>query len=316
MLLDDTQIQLTGRWEFHINPIAPNQFHSFHATNHTGDFASLNFTGTAIEVYGIVGPTNGNYSVRLDGIESEFSGFSDTQHQATLFSQQGLDGPTEHQLVVTNLLEGHLLIIDLLNVTQSSMPSAPSHSSAISPGSIIAIALAAAFCFLILVGALLYLLIRRRRTAASRERRGRQNESIAPRMRSITLPSERGRSGLEERYPWMREIAITPGDQHPSDALNRVISTPYDPYTPGTMGGDKFRPIPTATKSMIDILPGTRGELDALAARPSIDTPSATMFAPTRTPGDQFLARPVTRNGEEDISRRDDVRSDPSIYSS
>jgi len=316
MLLDDTQIQLTGRWEFHINPIVPNQFHSFHATNHTGDLASLNFTGTAIEVYGIVGPTNGNYSVELDGIESQFSGFSQTQQQSLLFSQGSLDDSMEHQLVVTNLLEGNLLTIDLLNITQSSLPSSPPRSSAISRGSIIAIALIAAFCFLILLGALVYLFLRRRRSRATEDRRVRADESIAPRMRSIGLPSDRGRSVLEEQYPWMRDGSATPGDRRPSDAFNRVISTPYDPYTPRLSGAVKIQPLPAATESVIDILPRTRSELDALRPRTSTDTPSATTFVPTPAPGDGFLAQQRSRDRERNASRRDYIRSDPSVYSS
>jgi len=222
MLLDDTQIQLTGRWAFHINPIAPNQFHSLHATNHSGDFASLNFTGTAIQVFGIVGPNNGNYSVRVDDTESQFSGFSDTQKESLLFAQQNLSDAKEHQLVVTNLLEGHLLTIDLLNITQPSSPFSLSSSPGISRGSIIAIALVAAFCFLILFGSLVYLFRRGRRRTMARERRERANESIAPQPRPLVLPSEQG-PPMEERYPWLNDNEATPSSHLPRDSPNQLF---------------------------------------------------------------------------------------------
>lgn len=34
----------------------------------TGDFAKLNFTGTAIEVFGLKDPLGGRYNITLDGV--------------------------------------------------------------------------------------------------------------------------------------------------------------------------------------------------------------------------------------------------------
>jgi len=193
MLLDDTQVQLTGRWAYHINPIIPNQFHSFHATNHSGDFASANFTGTAVQVFGLVGPRNGNYSVLLDNVKSSFSGQAVTTQQATLFSQENLSASRIHQLVITNEIEGHLLIIDLFNITQSALTGVPTSSlrtGGISRGIIAAIALVAVFCATILVGSLAYLLLRRRRQRISSWPPQRLEEPPRPPMRPVVRPSE------------------------------------------------------------------------------------------------------------------------------
>jgi len=204
MLLDDTQVQLTGRWAYHINPIIPNQFHSFHATNHSGDLASVNFTGTAVQVFGLVGPRNGNYSVLLDNVKNSFSGQAATTQQATLFSQENLDASRIHQLVITNEIEGHLLIIDLFNITQSALMGIPTSSlrTGISRGIIAAIALVAVFCATILVGSLTYLLLRRRRRRISSWPPQRLEEPPRPPMRPVVRPSEELSDG-RERNEWI-----------------------------------------------------------------------------------------------------------------
>jgi len=192
MLLDDTQVQLTGRWAYHINPVIPNQFHSFHATNHSGDFAAANFTGTAVQVFGLVGPRNGNYSVLLDSVKTSFSGQAATTQQASLFSQENLDASSIHRLVITNEIEGHLLVIDLFNITQSALTGMPPSSphTGISRGIIAAVALVAVFCATILAGSLIYLLLRRRRRRISSWPPQRLEEPPRPPMRPIALPSE------------------------------------------------------------------------------------------------------------------------------
>lgn len=88
-------------------------------------------------MFGLVGPRNGNYSVLLDSVkvcllhfnlnarsdipeaQTSFSGQVATTQQASLFSQGNLSASRIHQLIITNEIEGHLLIIDLFNITQS-----------------------------------------------------------------------------------------------------------------------------------------------------------------------------------------------------
>ncbi|KAF9520420.1 hypothetical protein BS47DRAFT_764786 [Hydnum rufescens UP504] len=88
MLFDDTSVSFVGRWAYHLDPLITNKFHSFHGTNHSGDFASLNFTGTSVDVFGIGGPHNGQYNVTLDGQTSTHDG-QIAAEQVLLFSQQG-----------------------------------------------------------------------------------------------------------------------------------------------------------------------------------------------------------------------------------
>lgn len=258
MLLDNTQIQLTGRWQYHINPIIPNQFRSFHATNHSGDFAALNFTGTAIEVFGLVGPRNGNYSVSLDDAKISFSRQAATIQQASLFSQENLDASRIHQLVITNEIEGRLLTIDLLNITQSASTGESTSNSRISRGAIAAISLVAALCITILAGSLVYLLLRRKRRISGAPQR-HSEEFFRPRMGSIMVPSE----NLEERYPGMRNgnttleqrADFTPGSQ------------PYDP-PPQRQPVHSIKPSelePTVEESYDDV-DGVTGPSEKLAA--------------------------------------------------
>jgi len=212
MLLDDTEIELTGRWAYHIDPVIPNQFHSFHATNHSRDFAALNFTGTSIQVFGLVGPRNGNYTVLLDGANMSFSGHAATTQQASLFCQGNLDSSKHHQLIITNEIEGHLLTLDLFNVTQfsSTTMSTPSPSAGLSQSAIIAIAIVATLCAIILTGGVAYLLRQRRKRRLSNEGQRLADASFRPRIPSIILPGE-GSANMGEIYPWMREGNTTLG---------------------------------------------------------------------------------------------------------
>ncbi|KAF8320808.1 hypothetical protein DL93DRAFT_2073529 [Clavulina sp. PMI_390] len=275
MLLDDTQIQFTGRWAYHLNSIIPNQFHSFHATNHSGDFVQLNFTGSAIQVFGLTGPGNGNYSVELDGVKSSFSGETDTTQQNLLFSQQNLNPSQQHQIIMTNEIEGRLLTVDLVNITDSTTTGSVSTGSSLSTGRIIAISIVAAICALILAGSLLYLLLRRRRRRPNRD--SMTEVAYARRTYPIVLPSERDINGEEERFPWMPDGNVTLGQMMARDDDS---AQPYDPYMqrrdaaqlPGVA-----KPIPLARSptddDVVEIVPRTREELDSLRPRVTPITP-------------------------------------------
>lgn len=199
-------------------------------------------------------------------------------------------GPIEHHAIVS-VPRGPDCGKCISNISHSHRSTAPTSasSSGISRGSIIAIALVAAFCVFILVGALAYLILRRRRRAVAIERRRLAEESFRPRMRSLVLPSEQ--SAVEDRYPWMRPISVANAPSAAASAQQENI--PYDPYVqrrPIVGRPTKLAP-PTGESDdeVVDIVPRTREELDSLRPRPSNElapssfgTPVSPSFARTR----------------------------------
>lgn len=150
----------------------------------------------------------------------------------------------------------------------STGPSYSRPSAAISRGAIVAIALVAAFCAIILAGSLTYLLLRRRRRRRSNEGRRRVERTFRPRMRSIVLPSE-GLAHMEERYPWMRDGDML-GQFSRSD-----LPRGRQAYDPPLQRQPVKQPelVPAAGESnheVLNVAPRTLEALEALHPRPDL----------------------------------------------
>ncbi|RXK36985.1 hypothetical protein M231_05749 [Tremella mesenterica] len=103
--------------------------HSSHSTDTTGSSVSFSFTGSSVQVFGQVGPQNGNYSISLDQVvEQPYNGTHGTTIGVTsLYLASGLsDSP--HTLVITNIANdrGSLLDINYAIVNSSLTPTSSS----------------------------------------------------------------------------------------------------------------------------------------------------------------------------------------------
>lgn len=162
--IDDTALPFTGQWSFLDDSSLSPLDSTYHTTSNAGDSVSLNFSGTAITVFGYRDTTSGNYSVQLDNETVILNAASSSKEATTLFFRTGLNDSFVHTLTITNE-DNSLLAIGSVNITKvSSRSSNP--TSALSRGShrstVIAITLAAILGSLVLLISLFCLWRRRR----------------------------------------------------------------------------------------------------------------------------------------------------------
>ncbi|KAF8271317.1 hypothetical protein EI94DRAFT_1784320 [Lactarius quietus] len=162
--IDDTALPFTGRWSFFNDSSLSPLDSTYHTTSNAGDFVSLNFSGTAISVFGFRDTTSGNFSVQLDNETVVLNAASSSIEATTLFFRTGLNESVPHTLIITNEVDG-LLAIGSVNITTASSNSPnpiSALSSHVSRGTIVAITLAAILGTLVLLISSLCLWRRRR----------------------------------------------------------------------------------------------------------------------------------------------------------
>ncbi|KAI9456564.1 hypothetical protein BJY52DRAFT_1224230 [Lactarius psammicola] len=162
--VDDTALPFTGRWTFLNDSSLSSLDSTYHTTSNAGDFVTLNFSGSAITVFGFRDVTSGKYSVRLDNETIALNGASSAKEATTLFFRTGLNNSFLHTLTITNEDDG-LLAIGSVNITAASSNSPNPSSGLSSRGSrsaVIAITLAAVLGSLVLLISLFCLWRRRR----------------------------------------------------------------------------------------------------------------------------------------------------------
>ncbi|EIW74813.1 hypothetical protein CONPUDRAFT_169763 [Coniophora puteana RWD-64-598 SS2] len=122
----DSAFVYSGSWNGDAEPSNAAFFSqgSGHTTTETNDQVTLTFTvGDVIDLYGTVGPSNGQYSVQLDG--GSIQHFNATkplpQYQMVIYHESNL-GSGNHQLVVTNM-DPMELSIDYAEVKTASTSS-------------------------------------------------------------------------------------------------------------------------------------------------------------------------------------------------
>jgi hypothetical protein len=90
--------------------------------------APVSRSGNAISVFGLLLPTNGLYNVSVDdSTPKTFSSESPSEQNSLLYFQSNFDPSIEHNIVLTNVVEGKTLIVEFMNVT--SVPGAHGYAS-------------------------------------------------------------------------------------------------------------------------------------------------------------------------------------------
>ncbi|KAN0125313.1 hypothetical protein V8E53_015623 [Lactarius tabidus] len=152
--IDDTALPFTGQWSFLDDSSLSPLDGTYHITSNAGDSVSLNFSGTAITVFGFCDTTPGNYSVQLDNETVILNAASSSKEATMLFFCTGLNDSFVHTLTITNE-DNSLLAIGSVNITAMSLSSSNPTSALSSHGShqstIIAITLAAVLGSLVLL---------------------------------------------------------------------------------------------------------------------------------------------------------------------
>ncbi|KAH7098716.1 hypothetical protein BKA62DRAFT_832319 [Auriculariales sp. MPI-PUGE-AT-0066] len=143
---------------------------SGHSTRTTGSTAKLSFTGTAIDLYGIVCAQCGNYGISLDdGEQVQYNAYNPVWNrpQSLIYMGRGLkDGP--HTVTITNLGAGTGLGVDYA-VIYGSHPDqpeklvGPTQSASGKPTTAVIVAATVIPVFFILIAVLVLVVLRRRR---------------------------------------------------------------------------------------------------------------------------------------------------------
>ncbi|KZT72234.1 hypothetical protein DAEQUDRAFT_723438 [Daedalea quercina L-15889] len=214
---------------------------TLHYSTTNGAYATLSFTGNAVAVYGTVDPTHANYTISLDGAESQYKASSArTFHtQTLLYFAQGLESK-QHTITLTgNPGTNSSLYFDLDYLTVYSAPNATSTSSqapsatstnpannnansdgtvsgqtsnnsSLSQGSIIGIVVGSIAALLLLLLGIFFWLRRRR----ARAKAGAPRPHSAKPSPGIPIQSP---PDLEAQYDYtLREKEVSPEDLRPS----------------------------------------------------------------------------------------------------
>ncbi|KAJ7268659.1 hypothetical protein B0H12DRAFT_1320500 [Mycena haematopus] len=193
-VLNDT-FAFIGKWSF------LNDSDSSHQSTTAGDSASIQFTGTALQLLGSTSPQAGNYTVTLDNVTTSFSARSSfSQANSLLFFASGLDAETTHHLNITNT-DGATLVLPVggasvwtladtspsgassSSASASSSPSATAQTgSGLPSGTIAALVLAGVLIFFVAICALLYFFLyrpyRRRQLLRRQQAKESQDQDV------------------------------------------------------------------------------------------------------------------------------------------
>jgi len=231
---------------------------TLHYSTTNGAYASLSFTGNAVAIYGTVDPQHANYTVTLDGAQSQQFKASNARifhTQTLLYFAQGLESK-QHTIALTGSvgmnadqyfdLDSFAVYSATPNATSTTSSSgAPSSTattnsasnngtvsantsnvSSLSQGSLIGIVVGSIAALLLLLLGLFFYLRRRRARARGGPR------SAKPSTPSPGIPIQNP-PDLEAAYDYaLREKELSPEDLRPSiDMIGRPLEDYYAPKT-------------------------------------------------------------------------------------